>query len=161
MNIKLILTLSILLIISDTATADELHFIVSGNANHSEDQNLNENNSGWGFEYDFEQRGNWIPLITGASFLDSTSRTSRYLGAGSKRRYRLKFGSGDFHIDAGAFEFLMKRYDYKDNDLFLAALPFVSLGNDWFAINVTYVPEVGPNTIAFTYYQLSFKLVKF
>ena len=65
MHLKSYVLLFILLITFNTASADELHFIVSGNANHSEDQNLNENNTGWGFEYDFEQRGNWIPLVTG------------------------------------------------------------------------------------------------
>lgn len=161
MRFKLILILSILLIFGNTATAEELHIIVSGKANHYPDQKFNEDNSGWGFEYDFDKRGNWIPFVTGASFLDSNRQTSKYLGAGAKQRYRLGWGFSDFHLDAGVFAFLTRRHDIKNNDPFLAALPFISLGNSWTAINMTYVPKIGPNSIAFTYYQISFKLVAF
>ncbi len=49
--------------------ADELHLIVSGKSIHfGTDTSFNEQNWGLGFEYDFEQENNWIPLITGASF---------------------------------------------------------------------------------------------
>ena len=100
-------------------------------------------------------------MITGASFLDSNSQTSRYLGAGAKRRYLFGSNPDGFHIDAGVFAFLMRRHDFKNNDTFVAALPFVSLGNNWFALNVTYVPKLDPKRVAFTYFQVSFKLFEF
>jgi hypothetical protein len=150
-----------LLTIVNAALADELHLIVSGKAIHFSDGNYNENNTGLGFEYDFEERNNWIPLITGASFKDSNDQTSNYLGGGTKRRFRFSQDPKGFHVDAGIFAFLMTRHDYKNNDPFIAALPFVSFGFEWFAINVTYVPKMKPKMVAFVYIQASVKLLEF
>ncbi|MFV2060679.1 MAG: hypothetical protein ACC653_08325 [Gammaproteobacteria bacterium] len=152
---------SLLLIITGSATADELHLIVSGKAIHFSNAKYNEKNTGLGFEYDFEERNNWIPLITGASFKDSNNQTSNYLGGGTKRRFRFSNDPKGFHIDAGIFAFLMTRYDYKNNDPFIAALPFASLGFEWFSINVTYVPKMKPKMVAFVYFQATVKLLEF
>lgn len=159
--ISRILLISILLIIFKTATADELHLIISGKAIHYSSGSYNEDNRGLGFEYDFDEQNNWIPLITGASFLDSNSQTSNYLGAGTKRRFRLSSDPKSFHFDAGILAFVMTRYDYKNNDPFVAALPFISFGFEWISINVTYVPKMQPKMVAFTYFQASFKLLEF
>ncbi|VAW91864.1 hypothetical protein MNBD_GAMMA22-1547 [hydrothermal vent metagenome] len=156
-----ILIILILLIPFSTATADELHLIVSGKAIHYGSGNYNENNKGFGFEYDFKERNNWIPLITAVSFLDSNSQTSNYLGAGSKRRFRFSNDPKGFHFDAGILAFVMTRQDYKNNDPFVAALPFVSFGYDWLAINITYVPKIQPKMVAFTYFQASIRLFEF
>jgi hypothetical protein len=45
--------------------------------------------------------------------------------------------------------------------LFLGALPFVSVGNHFFAVNATYIPQVTPKTSALVYFQLMFKLAEF
>ncbi len=151
----------ILLITVSTVIADELHLIVSGKAIHFSDKNFNENNTGLGFEYDFKERNNWIPLITGASFKDSNSQTSNYFGGGTKRRFRFSQDPKGFHIDAGIMAFIMTRYDYKNNDPFIAALPFASFGFEWFAINVTYVPKMKPKMVSFVYFQATVKLLEF
>lgn len=156
-----ILILAILLTIFSTATADELHLIVSGKAIHFSDKSFNENNTGLGFEYDFEERNNWIPLITAVSFLDSNKQTSNYLGVGSKRRFRLSNDPKGLHVDAGILAFVMTRHDYKNNEPFIAALPFASIGFDWGAINITYVPKIRPKMVAFIYFQATFKLMEF
>lgn len=161
MKLRLVLLLLLISTVSGTAIAGELRFIISGKAKHSGGQNLNEDISGWGFEYNFDNRGNWIPLVTGASFLDSNYQASSYFGAGSKRRFLLGSDSSGFRIDVGALAFTMKRYDYNNNSPFIAALPFISFGNPRFAINMTYVPKLGPNFIAFSYYQVSLKLLEF
>ncbi len=159
--ISKMITIIMLLSILSVASADELHLIVSGKAIHYGEGNYNEDNRGFGFEYDFKQRGNWIPLITGVSFLDSNKQTSNYLGVGSKRRFLFSQNPKGFHFDAGVLAFVMTRYDYKNNDPFIAALPFISMGIDWFAINVTYVPKIQPKMVSFMYFQASFKLLEF
>ncbi len=155
------LIIFILFGLASTVLGDELHLIVSGKAFHFSDKKYNENNTGLGFEYDFKERNNWIPLITGASFKDSNSQTSNYLGGGTKRRFRFGSDPKGFHIDAGIFGFVMTRHDYKNNDPFLAALPFVSLGFEWVAINVTYVPKMKPKMVSFVYIQATVKLLEF
>ena len=80
--------LVLFLFTSSAIKADELQLVVSGRSIHfGSDTSFNETNRGFGFEYDFEQRNNWIPLITGASFKDSLENTSNYLGGGTKRRF--------------------------------------------------------------------------
>ena len=151
-----------LLFTCSAAKADDLQLVVSGKSIHfGTDTSFNESNWGLGFEYDFEQRNNWIPLITGASFKDSLDNTSNYLGGGSKRRFLLGDDPEGMHVDAGVIAFLMTRHDYKNNDPFLGILPFLSIGNNRFAINLTYVPEIVPKMIAFLYFQATKKIAVF
>jgi len=152
----------ILLLNCTSASADELHLIVSGKAIHfDQDLDYNEKNWGLGFEYDFEERNNWIPLITGLSFKDSFNETSKYLGGGAKRRFLLSDDRDGLHFDAGIFGFVMTRQDYKNNEPFLSALPFVSIGNSRFAVNITYVPKVEPKMAEFIYFQATIKIAEF
>ena len=55
----------------------------------------------------------------------------------------------------------MTRQDYKNNNPFLGALPFISVGNSRFAVNIIYVPEIVPKMVAFVYFQATFKLAEF
>jgi len=143
-------------------SADDLQLIVSGKSFHlNTETDFNEKNWGIGFEYDFEERDNWIPLITGLTFKDSLDKTSNYLGGGAKRRFLLTDNRDGMHIDAGVFGFVMTRQDYKNNAPFVGALPFISVGNSSFAINVTYVPKIVPKMIAFVYLQATFKIAEF
>lgn len=152
----------LLLLISTTINADELHLVLSGKSFHlNTDISYNEKNWGAGFEYDFEPNGNWIPLITGLTFKDSLGRTSKYLGGGAKRRFALSDDPNGMHFDAGVFGFVMTRYDYRNNSPFLGALPFVSVGNSRFSANLTYVPEVVPKMVAFFYLQATVRIAEF
>jgi len=65
------------------------------------------------------------------------------------------------HLDAGIIGFVMTRRDYKINDPFLGAVPFISLGNSLIALNITYVPKIVPKMVAFVYFQATFKLAEF
>ncbi len=143
---------------SGLAGAGELHLVVSGKAIHLDEGDYNENNWGLGFEYDFTPRGRWIPFVTGASFLDSNKDVSNYLGGGAKHRQDL--GSG-WHLDAGVLAFLMTRKDYRDNRPFPGVLPFVSLGTERVALNITYIPRVQQKTTPLFYFQLMFRLARF
>jgi hypothetical protein len=143
------------------AHAGELHLIVSGTAQHAGDNDFNEENWGLGFEYDLEMRNNWIPFYTGASFLDSNDNVSHYLGGGAKRRFLLGRDPDGLHLDAGVVGFLMVRKGYKSGDPFPGALPFISFGNKYLALNVTYVPQVDPKMVEFFYFQGMFRLLEF
>jgi hypothetical protein len=152
----------LLLFTCSAVNADDLHLIVSGKSVHlNSDTSFNEKNWGLGFEYDFEERNKWIPFITGLAFKDSLKNTSKYLGGGTKRRFLLGDDPEGMHIDAGVFAFVMTRQDYKNNDPFVGALPFISVGNSRFSVNATYVPKIDPKMIAFVYFQATIKVAEF
>lgn len=149
------------LFLSSQLYAGELHLIINGKAIHENKRNYNEDNWGLGFEYDFDkQEDNWINFITGSYFIDSVNNISRYLGGGSKRRFMISEGDNAWHFDAGIVAFLMSRHDYKNNQPFFGALPFISIGNEYFAVNATYIPAITPKFEALTFIQASIKLAK-
>ena len=142
--------------------AEELHLIINGKSYHFDrTKNYNENNWGVGFEYDFNPQGKWIPLITGSRFKDSNDQNSNYLGGGTKYRYEFGSAQSNWHVDLGVVAFLMTRKDYNNNDPFLGALPFVSVGNDFVAVNATYIPSISPKHQSLLYFQLGIKLLEF
>ena len=94
------------------SSANELQVIISGRAIHVGSNDLNENNYGLGLQYDFTANRHWIPLINLASVKDSNDNTSRYIGAGMKRRFKLSSGQQRLNFDLGAAALVMKRPDY-------------------------------------------------
>lgn len=54
--------------------------------------------------------------------------------------------------------FLMTRKDYKNNQPFFGALPYLSIGTNAFAINTTYTPAVTPKFEALWFFQATFQL---
>ena len=150
------------LLLPTLVAGDELHLIFNGKAYHFDRaKNYNEDNWGVGFEYDLGKSDSWIPLITGSRFKDSNNQNSNYLGGGIKRRFELDNSSLGMHVDVGIIGFLMTRHDYNDNDPFLGALPFVSVGNEYIAINTTYIPSISPKHTSLVYFQLMIKLTEF
>ncbi len=142
--------------------ADQLYGVINGKAYHFDrSRNFNEKNWGVGFEYDFEQKGNWIPLLTGSTFKDSNNQTSNYLGGGVKHRFMLGSGDTGLHIDAGVVAFLMTRKDYNSERPFFGALPFISVGNEYVAVNATYIPKISPKHASLLYFQLMIKVAEF
>ncbi len=157
-----IIVMCLILIMPELLFAGELHGIVNGKAYHfNRNRNLNESNWGVGFEYDFDRRGSWIPLLTGSTFKDSNDQTSNYLGGGAKHRFMLGSGSTGLHLDVGGLAFAMTRKDYKNNKPFPGALPFISVGNEFVAVNATYVPKISPKHVSLVYFQLQIKIVDF
>ena len=158
----LIVIVLFLFAFSDRVFADQLHLVVNGKSIHTDNRrNWNENNYGLGFEYDFKRRGDTIPLVTGSSFKDSNKQTSNYLGGGVKHRFQLDNNPDGLHVDVGVVGFVMTRHDFKNNDPFLGALPFVSFGNERLAVNATYIPKVSPKMVSLFYFQLMIKLTEF
>ncbi len=156
-----LLLLALALLTNFPVSANDLQIIVSGKAIHMGSDNQNENNYGLGLQYDFTRHHRrWIPTINMASFKDSNDNTSRYIGAGVKRRTKLSSGQQRFNFDFGVAALVMKRPEYNDDKPFLGALPFISMSNDWGGINATYVPSLEQDMAAFWYFQFSFKLLE-
>ncbi len=152
----------LVLILPGLLFAGQLHGIINGKAYHFDrSRNFNEKNWGFGFEYDFERSGNWIPLVTGSTFKDSNNQTSNYLGGGTKYRFMLGAGESSWHLDAGVVAFLMTRKDYNGKKPFFGALPFISVGNEYVAVNATYIPSVSPKFASLMFFQLMIKVVEF
>ncbi len=153
--------LLVTLLVSTQVGANELQVIISGTAIHQGSNDLNENNYGFGLQYDFAAQGRWIPLLNMASFKDSNDNTSRYVGAGLKRRFGISSGQQRLNLDLGAAALVMRRPGYNDDEPFIGALPFVSLSNGWGGINATYVPSLANEALPFWYFQFSLKLFEF
>lgn len=143
------------------ASADDLQIVISGKAIHMGPNNLNEANYGLGLQYDFTPHRRWIPLVNLASLKDSNSNTSRYIGAGIKRRFNLASDTQKLNFDAGVVGLAMRRPDYNDEKPLFGAIPFVSISNEWGGINATYVPSIEADTLAFWYLQFTIKLMQF
>ncbi len=144
------------------AAADDLQMIISGKAFHlGGPSDLNEDNYGLGLQYDFDTASHWIPVINLATLRDSNNNMSNYIGAGAKRRFRLSPAPNPLNFDAGVIGLVMTRKYYNDGDPFFGAIPFVSFGNDWGGINLTYVPAVEESTYPFWYFQFALKLAEF
>ena len=144
--------------LSSQVFADSLNLIINGKAFHESKKNFNEENWGLGFEYNFKEEKKWINFANGGFFKDSNSNTSKYLGGGSKRRFLLTDDKDGWHIDAGLTAFVMTSKDFKNNQPFFGALPYVSVGTSKFAVNVTYVPAVSPKSVALIFLQASFTI---
>lgn len=153
-----LLTIVFIFSFSQQIVADSLNLIINGKAFHQENKNYNEDNWGLGLEYNFKENKKWINFVNGGFFKDSNSNTSKYLGGGTKRRFLLTDNIDGWHVDAGLTAFLMTRKDYKNNQPFFGALPFVSVGTDKFAINATYIPSVSPKFVGLLFIQASFTI---
>lgn len=153
-----LLTIVFIFSFSQQIVADSVNLIINGKAFHQEKKNYNEDNWGLGVEYNFKENKKWINFVNGGFFKDSNSNTSKYLGGGTKRRFLLTDNIDGWHVDAGLTAFLMTRKDYKNNQPFFGALPFVSVGTDKFAINATYIPSVSPKFVGLLFIQASFTI---
>ena len=138
--------------------ADSVNLIINGKAIHENNKNYNEENWGIGFEYNFEEKKNWINFINGGYFKDSLFNTSKYLGGGTKHRFSMGSEKNSWHIDAGVTAFLMTRKDFRNEQPFFGVLPYVSIGTNKYAVNATYIPAVSPKFEALWFFQASFQL---
>ena len=90
----------------------------------------------------------------GSGFLDSDDNASYYAGGGILRRYTAILADTEWRLDLGIVAFLMHRKHYRNGDLFPGALPFVSVGTQALALNVSYVPKVDPKMSPLFFLQL-------
>jgi len=158
---RLLMIVTLLLGFAANCVADELYVVVNGKAIHLDDGDYNEDNWGLGVEYTFTPRNNWIKFVNASYFKDSSYNTSKYVGGGIKRRFRLDEDKDGWFVDVGAIGFVMTRKDYKDNDPFVGALPFASLGKGPVTLNMTYIPEVTPKHKDLLYFQVLVRVMTF
>lgn len=156
-----VILMSLMCLSAFNINAEELFVVINGKAIHQGSDNFNEDNWGIGFEYDMKTEDKWIPFVAGSSFRDSNDQVSNYLGAGYKYRIPLERDKDGWHVDLSLIAFLMTRRDYKDNQPFIGALPFVAIGTGSVMLNVAYIPKVTPKTVSLFYFQLKFKLMEF
>lgn len=158
---RLLLVLTLLVGFAANGVADEFHVVLNGKAIHLDNGNYNEENWGLGVEYTFTPRNNWIKFVNASYFKDSSYNTSKYVGGGIKRRYRLDDDKDGWFFDLGGIAFVMTRKDYKGNDPFLGALPFAAIGKGPVTLNMTYIPEVTPKHKDLLYFQVLFRVATF
>ena len=158
---RFIIIMALMLGIHTSVYAGELHVVVNGKAIHLDGGDYNEENWGLGLEYDFAPKSDWIKFINASWFKDSNYNTSKYIGGGIKRRFRLDNEDDGWFFDAGAIAFLMTRKDHKDNDPFPGILPFVAVGNGPVTLNLSYIPSVSPKYKELLYFQLLVRVKTF
>ena len=117
------------------------HVVVNGKSYHFDSSyDWNENNFGFGIEHEFAQTSPWKKVVLANGFRDSTDNMSYMAGAGLHRRIVETDSLGGFYIYAGLNAFVMTRQD-TGYDPFPGILPSVSVGNDKFGLNLTYLPR--------------------
>ncbi len=154
---KVILVI-ISLLLSPQLMAESFRLVINGKALHEKKGNLNENNWGLGFEYEFRQKQDWITFANGGSFLDSFNNPSNYLGGGIKRRFHLSEDESSWRLELGATAFFMTRKDVNNERPFFGMLPYVSIGTELAALNITWIPPVSPKFTSLWFFQASVKV---
>jgi hypothetical protein len=153
-----------LLIISGATYADGMSIVLNGLSHHinpPDNLDLNEENWGIGFQYDFVPvKEHWIPFVNASGFKDSLNNPSYYAGGGFMRRFSMG-SNNNLHLDAGLVAFIMTREDYKDNDPFPGILSMISVGNEKIAVNITYIPKVHQKIVPVWFLQLKVPLSNF
>ncbi len=152
------------------AVADKLHLVINGKSFHVDsDYGWNENNYGFGVEYEFNSRSRWTKVAMANGFSDSQDNISYMAGAGLHRRLLVTERFANLYLDAGINVFFMTRQDIDNNRPFLGLLPSVTLGNRYGGINLSYVPKqamhrfakanmVDPNIDGVFFLQVKFRL---
>ncbi|MGB5257730.1 MAG: hypothetical protein WBN07_10030 [Woeseiaceae bacterium] len=100
----------------------------------------NENNAGLGLEYQFRSDSRWKKHVMVNGFRDSNEDMSYMAGAGLHRTLFASEAFNGFYVDAGVNAFLMTRQDVNGNRPFPGAVPSVTIGNNRFGMNLTYLP---------------------
>jgi len=124
------------------ALAGSINAVLNGKSYHiNSSYDWNENNTGFGIEYEFEQKSAWKKIVMANGFRDSADGMSYMAGAGLHRRLFETDKLGRFYIYAGLSAFVMTREDVNDGNPFPGVLPSISVGNSKVGFNLTYMPR--------------------
>jgi hypothetical protein len=135
-------TLLLALTVSLPAWAGKSHAVINGKSYHfNSSYDWNENNYGFGFEHQFEQKSPWRKIAMANGFRDSTENMSYMAGAGLHRRLYETDRLDGFYVYAGLNAFVMTRDDINGGKPFPGILPSISMGNDKVGFNLTYMPK--------------------
>lgn len=131
----------LLTVLAPAALAGELSAVLNGRSFHiGADQDWNENNLGFGLEYQFASESRWKTILLANGFRDSNEKMSYMAGAGLHRTLFDTHRLGELYVDLGLSAFVMTREDVNDNRPFPGILPTVTIGNRYAALNLTYLP---------------------
>ena len=140
---RCLLALFLTLSLAPAAFAGEFSVVLNGRSFHlGASQDWNENNLGLGLEYQFAGDSRWRKRLMVNGFRDSNDQMSYMAGGGLYRNLFATDRLHGFYLDAGINAFLMTRKDVNDNRPFPGALPSLALGNDYFGVNLTYLPSI-------------------
>jgi hypothetical protein len=124
------------------AHAGKSHAVINGKSYHfNATYDWNEDNYGFGLEHEFEQKSAWKKVVMTNAFRDSNDSMSYMAGAGLHRRIYETDRLAGFYVYAGLNAFLMTREDVNNDKPFPGILPSLSIGNDKFGVNLTYMPK--------------------
>ena len=124
------------------AMAGKASAVINGKSYHlNSSYDWNEDNYGFGVEYEFEQKSAWKKIIMANGFQDSNDNQSYMAGAGLHRYLYQTDALAGFHVYAGINAFLMTRKDVNGDKPFPGILPSITIGNDHVGFNLTYLPR--------------------
>ena len=124
------------------ALAGKTSAVINGKSYHfNSSYDWNEDNYGFGVEYEFEQQGVWKKIIMANGFRDSNESLSYMAGAGLHRNLFETDALAGLHLYAGINAFLMTRENVNANKPFPGILPSITIGNDHIGFNLTYLPR--------------------
>ena len=124
------------------AQAGSISAVLNGKSYHiNSSYDWNENNTGLGIEYNFEQKSAWRKIAMANGFRDSADGMSYMAGFGLHRRLFETEKLNQFYVYAGLSAFLMTREDVNDSRPFPGILPSISVGNNKVGFNLTYMPR--------------------
>ena len=124
------------------ALAGSINAVLNGKSYHiNSSYDWNEDNSGFGIEYEFEQKSPWKKIAMANGFRDSANGMSYMAGAGLLRRVFETDKLDRFYVYAGLSAFVMTRDDVNGGNPFPGVLPSISIGNSKFGANLTYMPR--------------------
>lgn len=139
-------TLSLLttvLIAAQPAWCGELSAVLNGKSFHlNATEDWNENNLGFGVEYQFATESRWKTIVMANGFRDSSDQASFMAGAGLHRNLIATDRWDGLYVDAGINAFIMTRKDIDDNRPFPGALPSLTVGTQHVGFNLSYLPSM-------------------
>ena len=131
-----------LMFLPPPSLAGSINVVLNGKSYHiNSSYDWNENNTGLGIEYEFEQKSAWRKILMANGFRDSTDGMSYMAGAGLHRRLFETDRLNEFYVYAGLNAFVMTRDDANDGKPFPGVLPSLSIGNRNIGFNLTYLPR--------------------
>ena len=138
----LIVVAATILFTGAASEAGEISAIVNGKSLHvGAHEDWNENNYGFGVEYEFSSLSPWRWKLMANGFVDSLDNPSYMAGGGLHRRLWNPERSNGLHLDLGLNAFLMTRKDVNGDRPFPGALPSLTIGNRYVGANLTYLPR--------------------
>lgn len=124
------------------AYGGELSAVLNGKSFHlNANEDWNENNLGFGIEYQFASQSRWKTIVMANGFRDSSDNPSLMAGAGLYRNLFTSDRFKGFYVDAGINAFVMTRRDVDGNRPFPGALPSLTIGNRYLGFNLSYLPR--------------------